>query len=373
MRGKLLNLITVLVTVMSIFSSMLITASAANYTAFKQISNSKPMKTYILSTSNIPCYTSSTLKTRGTVTAGKSSTAYIAPSDDVYIIFVDSKLNCAKVTYPVGKKRYTAYIALNKITSNNSTHKKTTAKAKVMTYKRTNSNSGSSSMYISKGESVYLIATSGSYYQVMYPCSGGWRLAWVTKTNYNKYLSNQTTTTNTTTVATNSSFSIKHNVVTLNGVKLYEYPLNTQYSKNNYANVNGKSVCMNGIQCIGYVRYIQTKLYGKHYYNSPRNFTNLSGSERVYITSESKLKSLINSAGVGAHIRTNNLPNKTYGHSMIIAEITDKGFTILNANGVDANGKYKYLNVGYHTYTWKEYLKSNYGKAGFRYIEVYKK
>lgn len=165
-----------------------ISTQAASHTAFNQLSNSKPMKTYILSTSNIPCYTSSSLKTRGTVTDGKSSTAYIAPSDDIYVVSVDTKLKWAKVTYPVGSKRYTAFIALSKITSNNGNHKKTTATSKVMTYKRSNSSTGSNSMYISKGESVYLIATYGSYCQVMYPCSGGWRLAWVTKTNYDKYL-----------------------------------------------------------------------------------------------------------------------------------------------------------------------------------------
>lgn len=167
-----------------------ITAQAASGQAFKLASTSTPIKSYILSKSNIACYTSSSLSTRGTVTAGASSTAYIAPSDDVYIIQADTtNLKWFKVTYPVGSSRYTAYIAISALTSNNSSHKKTTASAKVMTYKRADSSTGVSSMYIDKGDAVYLVAVSGSYYQVVYPCSGGWRMAWVTKSNYDKYLS----------------------------------------------------------------------------------------------------------------------------------------------------------------------------------------
>lgn len=194
---KLLALLLSLITISSTLC-MATTAQAASSAAFDKITASKPMKTYILSTSNIPCYTSTSLKTRGTATAGKSSTAYIAPTDDVYVVDVDDSLKWAKVTYPVGSKRYTAYIALSKLTSNNSTHKKTTATGKCNTYKRANSSTGASTMYVAKGDTVYLVATSGSYYQIMYNCSGGWRLAWVTKTNYNKYCGGGGSTSSTT-------------------------------------------------------------------------------------------------------------------------------------------------------------------------------
>lgn len=286
---KLLSVLLAIMTVLTIFSFSTVNAQAATYTAFNQVSSSKPMKTYILSTSNIPCYTSSSLKTRGTVTAGKSSTAYIAPSDDVYVVSVDKSFKWVKVTYPVGKKRYTAYIALNKITSNNSSHKKTTAAGKVMTYKRANSSTGSSSMYISKGETVYLVATSGSYYQVFYPCSGGWRLAWVTKTNYNKYLAGSSTTTTTTTktnsitvtgyVSPNKTGSITVTANSANYLNKVKAFLNTSNWKNGAAWSSSKKPVKsswNGKGCCAYTADFCYYVYGNGNPNKNAYVTNIS-------------------------------------------------------------------------------------------------
>ncbi len=397
---RVLSIIFMLVSVFTAFSVTQTTALAASATAFKQISSSQPMKTYIISTSNIPCYTSSSLSTRGTVTSGKSSTAYIAPSDDVYVISVDTtNFKWAKVTYPVGSKRYTAYIALSKITSNNSSHKKTTATGKVMTYKRANSSTGSSSMYISKGETVYLVATSGSYYQVLYPCQGGWRLAWVTKTNYNKYLNHTThsyttgynsshphkqykkcsacgysyytgntkkvTSCTTCYPSTSYSYNSSTGVVTINGVSLTEYKVGTTYTSSRYASVNGKTIDMKGWQCIGYARYVQTKLYGCHEYNSNK-FTKLSGSSiSPGSVTASNIKSLVQKAGVGAHLRTGTSSNQK--HSMIIANITSTGFTVIDANSSSKNPN----KIDIRTYTWKSYANSYFGKQGVAYVYVY--
>ena len=168
------------------------------------------------------------------------------------------------------------------------------------------------------------------------------------------------------TVKLSSTYSVKNNIVTVNGVQLYEYPIGSKYSSTRYANVNGKSVDMQGWECCGYARYVQTKLYGKHYFNSPSNFPNLSGSVNVKPSTTTQLQELITKAGVGAHIRTG--ANTSSGkHSMVIVGVTSSGFTIVDANS-DWNNT-----VRLKTYTWNEYLNSNYGKSGFRYIEVYQK
>ncbi|MCC8072983.1 MAG: hypothetical protein LIO62_02510 [Clostridiales bacterium] len=183
-------------------------------TAFSQISSSKVMKTHTITTGKTIPYTSTDLKTRGTQNK-PSKTAYISGSDDLYVYKVgtDSKGKLyAKVSYPVGKTRYYAYIPLSAITSSNSTHKKTTATGKASTYLRSNGSGGSSSMYITKGDTVYLIATSGSYYQIMYNLSGNkaWRLAWITKSNYNKYCTDSSSSkTNTNTNTKTNSITVK--------------------------------------------------------------------------------------------------------------------------------------------------------------------
>lgn len=354
---KLLGLLLVM---LIIFSCESITTQAATGTALKLSSSRSPIKTYIISTSNISCYTSSSLSVRGTVTAGKSNTAYIAPSDDVYIVQADTKnFKWAKVTYPVGNKRYTAYIALSKLTSNNSSHKKTTASAKVMTYKRANSSTGASSMYISKGESVYLVATSGSYYQVIYPCSGGWRMAYVTKSNYDKYLGGHTNSCKTKSSSSVSSYSLSGNVITLKGKRLYEYPIGTKVpSSSYYFNVNGKSTYVGATQCYGFACYCEQKLYGSCWHTNSSHFPNVNGSVNVK-PNASTLKTLITKAGAGAHLRSKN------GHSMIIADVTSSGFTVIDAN---ANRNCK---VELRTYTWNSYLSSYFGKSGIRFIEIH--
>lgn len=193
---KLLAVVMSIVSIFSIFGMTAVTASAATYTAFNQISSSKVMKTHTITTGNTIPYTNANMTTRGTENR-PSKTAYIAGADDLYVYKIGTnskKVAYAYVSFPVGKTRYKAYIPLSTITSNNGSHAKTIATGKVYTYLRSNGTGGSSSMYISKNDTVYLIATNGNYYQVMYPLGNNkeWRLAWVTKTNYNKYCSGNT-------------------------------------------------------------------------------------------------------------------------------------------------------------------------------------
>jgi len=125
----------VLVTIFSLVTCTVFSASAAT-TAFKKLSdNSTYAKVYMVKTSGqtIP-YTSKNLKTRGTVSYGKSNSSYIDnAADEIYLYSVGKNSNgkwYAYVSYPTSNGRVKAYIPLSSITSNNGSHKKTTASGK---------------------------------------------------------------------------------------------------------------------------------------------------------------------------------------------------------------------------------------------------
>lgn len=196
---RVISIVLVLITVMSTFA---ISASAASTTAFDILSSSKYAKTYTLSNSGktIP-YTSKYLNTRGTQTYGASSSSYIANStDELYILDVGCTNGkyWAYVSYPTSTRRVNAYIYLSAITKNNGSHVKTESSGKFYCSIRENQ-SNSSSYYVAKNDTVYLVATSTSKYQILYPTSGGmWRLAWCNKTDYQKYCSGSSTNTSGT-------------------------------------------------------------------------------------------------------------------------------------------------------------------------------
>ena len=201
MTKKVISLALVLITILSTFA---ITASAASTKAFDFLTSSKYAKTYTIPTSGrtIP-YTNKNLNTRGTATYGASSSSYIDNrSDEIYIVDVGCTNGkyWAYVSYPTSSKRVYAYINLSAITKNNGSHEKTISTGKFFCSTRENT-SNSSSYYVAKGDAVYLVATSGSKYQIMYPISGGlWRLAWCNKSDYQKYCAPKKATTTTPSI-----------------------------------------------------------------------------------------------------------------------------------------------------------------------------
>lgn len=156
------------------------------------------------------------------------------------------------------------------------------------------------------------------------------------------------------------TWSVSNNILNVNGVSMHEYKVGSKYTQSRYANVNGKSVDMCGWQCCGYARYIQQKLYGCHEFNAGARFRAVCGVVSSGSLNVSRIQSIVNAAGVGAHIRTNKF-NGTNQHSMIIIGITSQGFTIADAN---SDGKYT---VRVKTFTWSEYVNT-YGRRGLEYV-----
>ena len=190
MTKSVKSIISIALVLITILSTFAVTASAASTTAFDILTTSKYAKTYTLASSGktIP-YTSKNLNKRGTVTYGASSTSYIDnKSDEIYIMDVGCTGGkyWAYVSYPTSSRRVNAYINLSAVTKNNGSHKKVNSTGKFYCSLRENS-SNSSSYYVAKNDTVYLVATSSSKYQILYPISGGWRLAWCNKSDYQKY------------------------------------------------------------------------------------------------------------------------------------------------------------------------------------------
>lgn len=361
---RMVSLFLVLVTLFSVFA---VSASAAsNANAFNVPTTSKYAKVYTISKSGktIP-YTSKTLKTRGT-TSGASKNAYIDNStDELYLMDVGTTngKTWAYVSYPVSSGRRNAYIYLSAISpaGYNKKHIYYPSSYGKFYCSPRKGGSLSSSYYVDKGDKVYVLYAekSGTNCQILYPISGGkWRLAWCTYNDARKYLDNVSNSSSGNNQSS-STYSVSGNVVTLKGVRLYEYPIGSKVpSSSYYFNVNGKSTYVGAKQCYGFACYCEMKLYGSCYHTNKSHFPNLSGSVNVY-PNASQLKTLITRAGAGAHLRTKS------GHSMIIAGVTSSGFTVIDAN---ASGNCK---VDLRTYTWSGYLSTKFGKSGIAWIEIH--
>ena len=205
---KIVSLLLVLATLFGLMSILVVPTAAATTTAYDILTTSQYAKVYTLSASGrtIP-YTNTNLTTRGSITYGRSSTAYIDNiSDELYLCDVGMNTKgvyWAKVSYPIGSKRAYAYIALSAITGNNASHTKISARGKFYCAPRKGA-STSSKYYVAKNDTVYWIGTSGSSYQILYPISGGkWRIGWCSKADYDRYcapISNNQPNTSTFTV-----------------------------------------------------------------------------------------------------------------------------------------------------------------------------
>lgn len=184
---RLLALALILTTLCSLFA---FGASAAT-SAYNVLSASTYAKVYTLSASGttIP-YTSKTLSTRGSVTNGQSKTAYIDnKTDELYLCGVGTYngKTWAYVSYPTSSRRLYAYIPLSAISQNNANHAAKTSSGKFYCSARITSGR-STSYYVDPGDRVYLLATNGTKYQILYPVSGGkYRIAFCDKTDYIKY------------------------------------------------------------------------------------------------------------------------------------------------------------------------------------------
>lgn len=186
---KLMRIGSVLLVIATLCSLLVMPTNAASTTAYDCLSDNKYAKAYAVNTGTIIPYTSPSLSIRGTVSYGASPNSYIDGYNDLlYVLNVgctDGKL-WAKTSYPVGgNKRVVAYVKLSDITAN--THSiKRVSNGKFLCALRQNG-SLSNSYYVGKGDTVRLLHVAGSRVQILYPSGQMYRIAWCSKSDFEKY------------------------------------------------------------------------------------------------------------------------------------------------------------------------------------------
>lgn len=202
LKKKLVKTISIALVIITVFSSISILASAA--VSWPSFSTSKPIKAYTISTgNNTTSYSSASLSSKkGTVFA----------SDEIHIYQIGTNSSgryVAYCSYPISNGRKYAYIPLSAVTTAKAPSASYTSKANLTTYRRSGSSATAGS--ISKGDKVYRLATSGSWTQVLYNIGSasnpsGWRMAWISTANFNKYINGSSSNANTS-AAVNATIS----------------------------------------------------------------------------------------------------------------------------------------------------------------------
>lgn len=192
MKKKIAKILSIVLVIITVFSSVSVLASAA--VSWPSVSSSKPLRAYTISTgNNTKAYSSASLSSqKGTIYA----------SDELYIYKI-SKNSSGKYivycSYPVSNGRKYAYIPLSVITTAKAPSASYTSKANLTTYRRASNSQTAGS--ISKGDKVYRLASSGSWTQVLYNIGSasnpsGWRMAWISNSNFNNYIKNSSSNAN---------------------------------------------------------------------------------------------------------------------------------------------------------------------------------
>lgn len=291
------------------------------------------IKTYVISKSNNTTVyqTATSTKKYGTIYA----------SDLITIKgYSGSRL---KVTYPITGGTKTGYIDKSKVTAGsiNYASDKWTQNKKVTAYRRSGGGSTIGSLYV--GDVVYKVATSGSYTQVIYPISGGYKMGWIRNSDISKKAATSTATSATSKVS--SKISAMMSGSSYSGA----YKVNKKYT-GEYASE----------QCKGFAKSVHKKLFGYNIGSTkakPYNYqigyssanTKVVGSLSSLNTSS--VKSMFSKAKPGDFVQM----RRSHGgsHSAIVVSVTSSNVTFYEANLDNKNTIVK------KTYTWSQLCSSN--------------
>ena len=158
-KAKTLALaLAVLTLILAIFPTTTVSA------AYPTVSSSTYIKAYPITLRNdTPAYGSKNGKITGTIYA----------SDELYTYSIDdSRIYCS---YPTANGRKYAHIPTSVVTTGKSSgHIDGTATAQTTTYRR--ASTADTYGYIAKYDKVTRVSADGSFVQVIYPVSGGWKM-----------------------------------------------------------------------------------------------------------------------------------------------------------------------------------------------------
>lgn len=161
---------------------MLFTVEA--FAAIPSISSSRYIKMFNLSGRNDTLiYTNRNLNQRGTSYPFRAYNALIYGNDEIYVYEMNNVY--ALVSYPTSSGRKKGYVRTSSLTSNNFSQMALRSRNKIYTYTRPG---GGSYGAIYNGDSVWTVARSGNYTQVVYPAGSVYKMAWITNSDYNNYI-----------------------------------------------------------------------------------------------------------------------------------------------------------------------------------------
>ncbi|MBR5021015.1 MAG: RICIN domain-containing protein [Oscillospiraceae bacterium] len=179
--------ICLLLALVTVCSIIVPAVSAASITPYDALTSSRYAKVFTLATSGRQTvYTQSDLKTPGNNT-GACNAWIDCAADELWImdVGVTNGQYWAHISYPVSSGRRTGFIPLSALTAN-SHAVKSTSSGKFYCSPRLGK-AVSSSYYVAASDVVWLVAVNGSQVQLLYPASSGYRLAWASKSDYEKY------------------------------------------------------------------------------------------------------------------------------------------------------------------------------------------
>ncbi|MBQ7354280.1 MAG: bacterial Ig-like domain-containing protein [Clostridia bacterium] len=141
--------------------------------------------------------------------------------------------------------------------------------------------------------------------------------------------------------------------ITINGISLpfSDYPVNSYFTQNGMActchdaggciantkagencirywpNKANKQVDLCGVQCMGFARFCQWRLFGSHDYQNSTDFYNALGSKLAAGNwTANTLRTVLLDVGAGGHIRSGA------GHSLFVISVTSTGFITYECN-----------------------------------------
>lgn len=164
MKKRLLSFILTVAIVMAMFVSPVMAWSAIN------------TKCYTITTGNTMVYNSNS------TSSGKKGTIF--SSDEIKILKSYSN-GFYYVEYPITRGTKKGYILKSAVLINTSASTRY-ASSKITAYRRNSTNNTYGSIF--KNDEVLVFGTRGSFTQVRYPVSGGYKFAWIKTTDANNYL-----------------------------------------------------------------------------------------------------------------------------------------------------------------------------------------
>ena len=173
-----------------LFGALVAVAAGAFVFGGRKDADAATRKCYTISSGNTTVYSNSCLSSRyGTIFG----------SDELTVQDVTGRY--CRVTYPVSRGTKTGYIPTGAILTG-TTGNDYRARGRVTTYKRPG---GASYGYIDANDTVKVLGTYGSYTQVKYPVSGGYKYAFITTSNANAYIYSQQQTVTVAPAANNNT------------------------------------------------------------------------------------------------------------------------------------------------------------------------